>query len=565
MTTSTVIAFGLYESANKQDMYGACPDLQPFSDLTDLRTGTLAARAYATFEPDFWLLDGEYKLKPADSLTHVGLMSLSMSDGDGVFGTDPVLTLTFASSHAISGLTLRFMEQTNDYASSIRVVYYSGASVVRTDDYEPDSWRFSTGQAVASFNKIIITFYRTNKPYRHLRLTGLDFGTLTYFRGDEIRSAKMIEQVSPIAIGLKSNTFEVNLISDTADFSIVDPQGDYAELVNSQPLDVYEEVGLDTVYMGQFFLREWVNESDTEMTFKCVDRIGVLERLPYLGNFWESATTIESILTALLTAIKVPYEIDPDLAGSTVLGWIPAMSYAEALEQLAFAIGGYVSCARSGAVQIKKMILAADLAEYDRTIGKSEKGSKQSLALQPLVTGVEVMSYKYTAKTVAIIFSSYLAVGSHTIIFSAPARSVGITGGYASISSKAANWAKVSVSIAGTVSIQGELYDETEKITGLYTSGLDTSVPKNVVKISGMKLVHAGNVSAVVNRVYDYYQQRYLQKAKLYGAGLLPAVGSSVLIDTLQSKQIGGIVERMVIDLSGGFTVQAEVVGVVAV
>jgi len=77
--------------------------------------------------------------------------------------------------------------------------------------------------------------------------------------------------------------------------------------------------------------------------------------------------------------------------------------------------------------------------------------------------------------------------------------------------------------------------------------------------------VHAGNVSAVVNRVYDYYQQRYLQKAKLYGAGLLPVVGSSVLIDTLQSKQIGGIVERMVIDLSGGFTAQAEVLGVVAV
>jgi hypothetical protein len=563
MTTNTVIAFGLYETATKQDMYGACPDLQPFSDLTELRTGTLAARAYATFEPDFWLLDGEYKLKPSDSLTHVGLMSLSMSEGNGVFGTDPVLTLTFASSHATAGLTLRFMEQTNDYSNSLRVVYYSGASVVRTDDYAPESWRFSTGQAVASFNKIVITFYRTNKAYRHLRLTGLDFGNLTYFTGDEIRSAKLTEQVSPIALGLKSNTLEVNLISATADFSIVDPQGDYAELVNSQPLDVYEEVGLDTVYMGQFFLREWVNESDTEMLFKCVDRVGVLEGLPYKGNFWESATTIETILTDLLTAIKVPYEIDADLAGSTVLGWIPAMSYADAVKHIAFAIGGYVSCARSGAVQIKKTVLAAHLTEYDREIGKGEKGGKQSLSLQPLITGVEVLAYKYTAMTVDVIFSQYLAAGVHTIIFSAPARSVGIVGGYASISSKAANWAIVSVSISGTVSIQGELYDETQEIKGVYTSGLDASVPKNVVKVGGMKLVHAGNVSAVVNLVYGYYQQRYLQKAKLYGAGFLPAAGSSVLIDSLQNRQIGGIVERMVIDLSGGFTAQAEVLGVV--
>jgi hypothetical protein len=506
-------------------------------------------------------LDGEYKFKPADSLTHVGLMSLSMSDVDGVFGTAPVLTLNFSGTYTTTGLTLNFSQDTGDWADSIRVVYYNGASVRRTDDYVVTDWQFSTGQAVSTFNKIIITFYSTNKAYRYLRLMGLDFGTLTYFRGADIKSASLVEEVNPPSVEVTANAFEMSLFSTTPQFSIIDPTGDYAALKLNQPLDVYEEVGNDTVYMGQFYLKGWENISENEVKFTCVDRMGVLGDLQYNGGFWETATDAEGILDAMMLAAKTPYELDEDLVGATIQGWIPSMSYREAIQQIAFAIGGYVDCARSGAVKIRKMTLIADLSGYDNTIGREAKSLSGSLALKPLVTGVSVISYKYTKQTVDIIFESYLAAGTHTILFSAPATSVGIVGGYASITSKAAHWAIVSVSISGTIRIQGELYAESEAVYSVNMSGLDASVPKNVIKIEDTRLIHAGNATTTAQRLYDYYQQRYLLKTKLFAP--VAAAGTSVLIDTLQSKQIGGIVEKMTLDLTGGFTAQTEVNGVV--
>jgi len=559
--TSPVVAFGLYETVIKQALSASCTDKQTFSNLDDLRSGNTASRPYATFEPDFWLLDGEYKFKPSDALTHVGLMSLSMSDVDGVFGTAPVLTLNFSGTYTTTGLTLNFSQDTGDWADSIRVVYYNGASVLRTDDYVVTDWQFPTGQAVTNFNKIIITFYSTNKPFRHLRLMGLDFGTLTYFRGTDIKSASVVEEVNPPSVEVTANAFEVSLFSTTPQFSIIDPTGDYAALKLNQPLDVYEEVGNDTVYMGQFYLKGWENVSENEVKFTCVDRIGVLGDLQYNGGFWETATDVESILDALMLAAKTPYELDEDLVGATIQGWIPSMSYREALLQICFAIGAYVDCARSGAVKIRKMNLIADLPGYDNTIGQEAKSLSGSLTLKPLVTGVSVTSYKYIKQTVDVLFESYLAAGTHTILFSAPATSVGIVGGSASITSKAAHWAIVSVSISGTITIQGELYAESEAVYSVNMSGLDTSVPKNVIKIEDTRLIHAGNATTTAQRLYDYYQQRYLLKTKLYAP--VASAGTSVLIDTLQSKQIGGIVEKMTLDLTGGFTAQTEINGVV--
>jgi hypothetical protein len=65
----------------------------------------------------------------------------------------------------------------------------------------------------------------------------------------------------------------------------------------------------------------------------------------------------------------------------------------------------------------------------------------------------------------------------------------------------------------------------------------------------------------VAQRIYDYYQQRYLQKVKLFAPLAQP--GDVALIDTLYNQQIRGVIEKMSADLANGFTVQAEITGVV--
>ncbi|MTV80943.1 hypothetical protein GM546_13970, partial [Streptococcus pneumoniae] len=69
------------------------------------------------------------------------------------------------------------MQQSNDFANDITIAYYDDAdTLIRSDAYIPTTWEFSTGQAVADFKKIIVTFNSTKKPYRYLRVTAVDYG-----------------------------------------------------------------------------------------------------------------------------------------------------------------------------------------------------------------------------------------------------------------------------------------------------------------------------------------------------------------------------------------------------
>jgi hypothetical protein len=562
--TSPLVTFGLYALTIKQDATPAVSvDLQPFSKLADIKTGNVASRPYATFEPDYWLLDGGYKFKQDnDASVHVGIMSLLQSDEVGAFAVPPVLTVTFSTVHTTDGMTFKGSQYSNDFANSIQVAFYDASDVlIRTDAYTPTSWEFSTGQAVTDFKKIVVTFNSTNKPYRYLRLPGIDFGKLTYFTGADIKSASVIEEFNPLSIELPIDTCELHLYSNDSTFSIINPSGDYSALQNKQPLDVYEVVGTEQVYIGQFYLDTWENVSNNEIIFRAIDMLGILETIPYMGGLWITPTTAGVLIEAMMSAINTPYDLDPDLSAASIQGWIPATTYREALQQIAFAIGAYVTCSRAGLLQIYTSVLASDLSAYDYTITKAEKGIDRSLTLKTLVTGVEVTAHNYLANTDSTeLYNGYLALGTHTITFSEPKHTLSVSG--AAITASGANYAVVNVTTAGTVVLSGLGYTDTKSVNGVYNTTLGATVSKNILSIKDATLVNPSNVAATTQRVYNYYQMRYLQKVKLYST--LASIGDSVLIDTLYNQKIGGVIEKMSINLSGGFTAQTEIVGGVA-
>lgn len=567
MRTSPRVAFGLFALTIKQDITPTCSDVQPFSKVLDLKTGNVTNRPYITYEPNFWLLDGGYKFKPVNNtIVHVGLMSLSMSDASGLFDTPPVLTITFSVVQSTDSLALRFAQYSNDFANSIEISYYDDFdSLIQTDAYTPAAWEFSTEQAVADFKRITITFNSTNKPFRYLRLTGVDFGNLTYFTSADIKYASVVQEVNPLSTSIPIDTLELSLFSTDETFSIINPTGIYSELQNKQPMDVYEERGSEVIYLGQFYLDTWENVSNNEIKFNAISRVGVLESLIYLGGLWTTPITIEDLLLSIMTEINTPYELDTELYGEEILGWIPVTTYREALQQIAFAVGGYVTCARAGVLQINKTILATDLTSHEYTITKAEKGQSQSLTLKPLVTGVEITAHSYVAEYDGFeLYNGTLPVGLHTITFSAPMSDLYInlsSTGTASIVSSGANYAVLDVTVEGVIVLGGSGYNDTKQVYGVYNTELDPSIPKNILSITDATLVNPANVETITQRVYDYYQQRYLQKVKLYAPTAEP--GKSVLIDTLHNRQISGIVEKMSLDLTGGFLSQTEIVGVV--
>ncbi|MBK8467726.1 MAG: hypothetical protein IPL32_18080 [Chloracidobacterium sp.] len=566
--TSPKIAFGLYALAIKQDATFSAADKQLFSDMQDLKTGNVASKPFATFEPDYWLLDGSYKLKP--TIAHVGLMSLSQSDLNGDFSIPPELTIVFGSVQSSDGLTIRFASASNDYATDIDVAYYDASDVlIRSDSYAPTTWEFSSGLAVDNFKKIIVTFHSTNKAYRYLRVTGVDFGTLIYFEGDAVKSALVVQEVDPISTELPIDTLELSLLSSDANFSIVNPTGNYAALRNNQPLDVYELVNGQTVYMGQFYLSKWENQSRDKIKFDAVDRLGVLSKLTYYGGLWTTPVNAEDLIDEILTAANAPYELDSNLVGTQVSGWIPVTTYRDALQQIAFAIGAYVTCSRAGVLRIYKTDLASEVITPEFVITSADKGLDSTLTLKPFVTGVELSQHNFIITYRDLVtgdpvqfFSGTFPIGTHTIKFDKPQNPPFTVTGATEISS-AYNYIIISVAAPGTVTIADDAYyEDVKSIASVYNTTLNSTDPKNVISIDDATLVNSDNAQTIAQRVYDYYQQRYLQKAKLFAPSAEP--GKSALIDTYEGKQVKGIVEKMSIDLARGMVTRAEIVGVIS-
>jgi hypothetical protein len=562
MTTVPRVSFGLYGLLIKQDSIPSTDSgLQPFSKVNDLRTDNATSRPYATYEPNFWLLDGGYKFLPENTATvHVGMMSLAMSDNNGAFSVPPVLTVDFQQVHTTDGLALRFSQYTGDFISLLTIQYYDSSDVlIREDTYSPTDWEFSTGQAVDEFKKIVITFRATNRPYRYLRLSGIDYGELIYFQGSEVQTAEVIEEVNMLSTEVPFGTLKLGLFSTDADFNILNPAGYFAALKERQPLSMHELVDNQSVFIGQYYLDTWTNPSDNQIEFECVDLLGILDSIPYRGGIWLDGIQVQTLIANLLEPIYAPYELDVDLYGTVVKGWLPASTYREALQQIAFAVGAYITCARSSAVKIYKTKIA-ETAAAGVTITKADKGIEAPLSLMTLVTGVTITTHDYIPGDESKeLYNGTLAAGQHEITFDEPIHDLSVSG--ATITESGVNYAILTVASTGTVVLTGQTYIDTQRAITIINETLDETVKPNIIKIDKATLVNSSNSAEVTQRVYDYYQQRYLQKVKLFAPSA--EVGDVAVIDSVYGNQMRGVIEKMTSDLANGFVVNAEARGVV--
>lgn len=561
MKTSPRVSFGLYALDIKQDSTPNASGQQDFSNVADLRNDNATKLPYITYEPDYWLLDGKYKILPTNyAAVHVGLVSSEMSDQNGVFETAPFLIVYFSQEHSSDGLTLRFQQESDDYASLIRVIYFDASdSVIMDTFYEIESWEFSAIFSVENFKKISITFLKTSKPYRYLRLTGIDYGQLLYFDAEDIKEASIIEELDFLSAEVRYNTFNLKLYSKDEEFNILNPTGLYASLQQRQPLAVHEIVDNTTVFLGQFYLSEWENLTDTETQFTCLDLVGVLDTLaPYKGGIWLSGINLEDLVQAIMEEIQVPYDLDVNLYGTVIKGWLPICTYREALQQIAFAAGAYVTCSRSSTINIHKTKIAfAETAAQH--IGNDSKGIDSPIKLKSQVTGVEVTAHNYVViSEVKELYNGSLGAGLHEIQFSEPVHDLSVTG--ATISASGTNYAILNVASAGTVVLTGQAYADTTKVFSHYMGWLSSTVKPNILRVKDATLVNTSNGQAVTDRIYDYHTQRYIQKTKLFSPSA--AVGDIISTATKQADtQLICGVEKMDINLLG-FVVDTEMTGV---
>lgn len=402
------------------------------------------------------------------------------------------------------------------------------------------------------------------------------------FSGEEVSYANLIEEINPISVEIPISAIEFNIISTDTSLSMFD--GEVFQLLSERlPVFVYESVNGENTFLGKFYLEEWENISDYEFRFRAIDIIGVLDTIDYDGGFWDSATTLQAVLSAILNPIDVLFSVDASIQDVEISGWNPPGTYRGAVQQVCFAAKATASTFGSNQLLIKPIEIPSGV--YDRKVMDSEKLMGQSIKLQPLVTSIELVSHNYSqGDELQTIFEKYLEPGFYKIVFEQPYYNIIIDGpGYVpsllvtdngdfivtdnedfiEIGGEytfGPNSLSLDVQEAGTVTVTGYPWIDSKRSFLFYETVEQEYANKNALKVTDATMVSVDNAQSVLDQMRDYYRQRYTKNISL-----LPSetqVGDMLITHTICQKNILGIVNKMDFDLAGGYIAKTDLLGI---
>lgn len=318
---------------------------------------------YATFERDYFLLDGSYYIPPKENEgdSELGWWSDSFSGSDGLFAARPVMQFDFTEPHSSIGLTLTFDKLTEEYPTDFRIEAYGASDEVIVSDYISGNANpvYYYEKPLDNYVKLVFTIIRWAKPYRRARLVEVDFGVVREFSGEKLISLKVLEEMDLLASTVPSNEMQFVLDNSDQAFNILNPDGIYRFLVPNQEMSA--DIGLligeskyEWISMGKYFLTEWTTEEGAmTSTFVGRDVFTKLEATDYT-NLLQNTNLYDLAVDVLIQANVERFEIDESLKEVSTIGFKENIKTREALQMIAMAGKSVVRQGRDGSVIIEQ-------------------------------------------------------------------------------------------------------------------------------------------------------------------------------------------------------------------
>jgi len=524
------------------------------------------AAAYATFELnqmplgkrdgnwDIWGITGPYKLLPETipETLFTGWWSNVISNASGDFQTKPVLTVTFTNNHSSAGITLRFCEESNEFASQMYIRWYRGNTLLRSKTCYPNAPVYYIEQSVQNYNKVVIRFDKTNFPKHRLKLSEIIYGSVEIIDSTRLISAEVLEEVDISGVTVPIGTLSFKFIDTQNRFSILN--GAYNAFQKKQKFKVFCTVDDNESEIGIYYLNEPGTTEDTVVQIDCVDAFGILEQTEFAGDFYSAETVLKVVGDIMLCAGISDYAVDGSIASVEVGGWIPRCSARDALRQVLLASGAIARCKRDGSISIEPVPTSSN-----GTIPIASKIEGHSLKLQSEINRVVVTVHNYKPQTgeAKVLFEKNLDVGTHVIKFNEPIYWPECRGG--TIVEESANYVIVSVSASQIVTVEGYGYNNEPSLheySGSTLSGFDSSA-----ELSEEMTLICRDPQAVAERLYNYYQNRVVGAGRIISA--LEETGNKINLAVSDTKNLEGYLVSQNIDLIGGIISEIKMVGVI--
>lgn len=461
----------------KEDSSISSADKKDFVILENLKE-VVEYPNYAMCLPRYSKLDGTYVNTPG-ALEHMGYISRSVSDSSGRFANPPTLEFRFTKNFSSVGISLEFNNYSEDYCSKVNIKWYSDNTLLKEQEYNPDSYKYFCYGVVDFYNRVVITFLETSKPFRNAFLTGITWGLIRIFKDDEIESIDCLVEIDGTSKEISVNTME---------YSVRDKMGYDFEFQKKQKQTLY----FDEAILGIFYLKDGKQLSNAVYSMETHDAIGILDGTKFMGGVYDQVKA-KQILESIMQDEGIPHFIDTALENKLVSGYLPICSKRAALQQLAFAIGAVVDTSYDRNLYLYPM-RTTDIAQ----IKQEELFTKLSFSHSDVITGIKLAVHEYLKGDETMeLFKGYL-VGNTKIEFSEPIHSLTIHGG--SITEQGDNYARISGTGVQVV-LSGKKY-----IHNTFNINKDNdrvTHNRNIAEVKKATLVTKENMQEVLERIYN--------------------------------------------------------------
>ena len=453
--SESYISFGFYDNNAKPNSSPQSSDKQDFVDMNELKLNISSIPKIATFEDDFWLLDGSFWIIGEDIVDteDLGYFSGQMSGSNRQFTTNPKVVITFIGNVSTYGLTIQSPK--SNVIDSLIVRWYSSSSI------NPIATKTITGnteediiitETVPEYNKLEIEFTKTKDPYRFIKVYNISYGISKILDSEVMSSAVIYDECSPISKELAIGTLDFTLYSTVDDFNILNPSGIYKLLQDKQKFEVYYKGDL----YGTYYLKDWDSTTDNNFTFHAENVFGSMAETDFDGDFYVNKNA-KTLITEIVSDAGFEVEFDDSastrLSSVTVTGWVPRGKHRDALISVLFATESVAIAGANGKVFVKDPIYD------DVSIPYSDLLDNERLKLKSLVTGVVITEHNYAESVSSTtIFNDELPVGSHKLTFESPYKNYVVTG--ATVVSYTSNTLTVNVQTAGAVTVNADKYND---------------------------------------------------------------------------------------------------------
>lgn len=292
------------------------------------------------------ILDGNAKLLPDNRTDEsVGLLSILQTNASGTF-TSPV-TLTFESGkiYGSNGFTFTFDKYNDIYCTNLKIQWYLVTSeaieLVEETEFQPNSAMYFCDHPVATFNRVVISFYSLNMPNNRLRVETIDFGYGQVFKASEITNIDLIQQMEPT---------NDQLYSCTCDFGLILTNGMTYQIQKNQPITV----NVDGEDLITTVITDYKKKSNRSYDLQTSDYISVMDNIIFTGGIYDEITAGE-LLEQVFINMNIPYSVDEEIAAKKLSGYIPYTTVREALRHILFATIAYANTLNCNGIEIKKL------------------------------------------------------------------------------------------------------------------------------------------------------------------------------------------------------------------